>query len=280
MALSQNRGSCHGPSNQAPVWRSSFDIDDLRAAPGRPLGDGTKKQGQAAIDSIIQALREWADKALKRGWHRYVFKHALMTLEAMLRTYTEWGSGACTPSYDQIADAADCSRATVIRHMKMLRSFKVLDWVRRTEATGNKPDEGPPVKQASNAYFFEISRLPIDAQILLRQILKRRGVRLDSHPDRQGSGAVPGRAQRLAHRVANGMRSFLAGGRGRADISDKIDVAAFIRAEDAFFGDIPPSQWAALRHPDDLKAQAAYNRLLGIDASVEIAPDSPPKDKE
>jgi hypothetical protein len=41
----------------------------------------------------------------------------------------------------------------------------------------------------------------------MRQILKRRGVKLEAHPDRQGSGPVPNRAQRLAGRIAKSLSS-------------------------------------------------------------------------
>jgi hypothetical protein len=62
-------------------------------------------------------------------------------------------------------------------------------------------------KAAPNAYFFEISRLPLKAQNWMRQILERRGVKLEAHPDRQGSGPVPNRAQRLAGRIAKSLSS-------------------------------------------------------------------------
>ncbi|HZU64948.1 MAG TPA: hypothetical protein VFF98_14780, partial [Novosphingobium sp.] len=270
-----------------PVWRGSFDVCDLRAQVGRLFGDGSTQQGHAVITAIVETAIAWADKVKEEGKAHQLTTNVIKTLERTLRSFMDFRTGACEASYDLISKAAYFGRITVIRHMKILRDLKWFDWVRRTEPTGNGPKEGPRVKQAANAYFFEISRLPVAAQIHLRQILKRRGIRLDEHPERQGSGPVPNRIQRLASRVSQALSGARGSRRSPAEKAALIDEAAFVRAEMAFFGDIPTDRWAALRHPQDPAAQAAYNARLGIDlcatASTGSSPESPlqnGKDKE
>ncbi|MFD2428215.1 hypothetical protein ACFSUK_08290 [Sphingobium scionense] len=57
--------------------------------------------------------------------------------------------------------------------MRRLKDHGFLNWVRRTEKTGNEPGEGPRVKQATNAYFFDLHRLHKRAQMRLAQLLRK-----------------------------------------------------------------------------------------------------------
>jgi hypothetical protein len=98
----------------------------------------------------------------------------------------------------------------------------------------------------------------------MRQILKRRGVKLEAHPDRQGSGPVPNRAQRLAGRIAKSLSSTVGTIRSHAQRKAQLADAEAVRSEMALMGDIPTHQWAEIRHPGDLVAQEAYNARMGI----------------
>jgi predicted translin family RNA/ssDNA-binding protein len=262
-----------------PVWRGSFDINDERAKVGRPFGDGSIGQSKAVIEAIVKTADRWADHFKEGGKAHALTQNVIKTLFRTLDKLMDYRTGKCEASYEMIMEATGFSRITVIRHMKILRDLKWIDWVRRTERTGNGPKDGPQVKQAANAYFFEISRLPLGAQIELRQKLKKRGIQIEEHPDRKGSGAVPNRVQRLAERAGQALSSVISRGQQKRERAEKMDEAAFIRGEMEFFGDIPTNRWAALHFPDDLAAQEAYNRRLGIDllasASICSAPESP-----
>jgi hypothetical protein len=99
----------------------------------------------------------------------------------------------------------------------------------------------------------------------MRQILKRRGVKLEAHPDRQGSGPVPNRAQRLAGRIAKSLSSTVGTIRSHAQRKAQLQQKPkFVRDEMALIRDIPTHQWAEIRHPGDLVAQEAYNARMGI----------------
>jgi hypothetical protein len=267
---------------EQPVWRGSIDVDDAKAKVGRPFGDGSLHQSLTVIDAIVETADLWANKIKEAGKQHRLSQNALKTMRVIMRKFMDFASGACEPSLDMIMTATGFSRITVIRHLKALRELRWFDWVRRTEKTGNSPKDGPLVKQATNAYFFEISRLPFDAQVHLRQILKRRGVTLNAHRDRRGSGPVPNRVQRIAQKIAKGFRA--ATGIGGRPAQHLVEEAEFARQETAMLGDIPTSQWASLRHPGDDQAQRVYNRRLGIhhvqSASIICSPESPPTEPE
>lgn len=267
-----------------PVWRGSVDIEDDKAKVGRPFGDGSKHQALAVIDAIIETANVWAEKIKEAGKQHRLSQNVLKTLRVTLRRFMDFASGECAPSLEMIMDATGFSRITVIRHLKTLRELNWFDWVRRTEKTGNGPKDGPTVKQATNAYFFEISRLPLEAQIHMRQILKRRGIVIDEHKDRRGSGPVPNRVQRLAQRIASGLQNVTGRSRRPAETKQLLTEAEFIRNEMEFFADVPTDQWAALRHPGDERAQEQYARRLGLDicqsASIRCSLDSPPAEPE
>jgi len=278
-------GSSVVPSTEARVsfWRRTYSIDDARAQVGRAMGDGSKRQGRLVVKMIVEAAMEWFEKL--NGDARRAFSEAMAayrentdptakapepprilrwnlldTLKAVL-SWTHWSTGECNPTYEMITDRATGRRDTVIRHAHILRELGLLDWVRRCKPTGNKKQ---PTQAAPNSYFFEISRAPTELRILILQKLKRCGVTLASHPERLGSGPVPNGTQRLASRLGKTLSGVADVLRGRKDRDEKIAEAAFVRDEMLQMGDIPTDQWAKIRHPGDMAAQAAYNERLGI----------------
>ena len=293
-------GSSCVPAAEAQVrlWRRTYNVNDPRADVGRKLGDGTARQGKIVLSTIIEAAKKWFDAENKeaKASHakaqracvdgrpssqppkRKVLRWNLLNTLAAVLGFTEFKTGECVATYEMIAAAANICRDTVYQHLNTLRRLGLIDWVRRCEPTGNK--EGQRTKAAPNSYFFEITRLPSRVQMLIQQILTRRGVKLEAHPDRTGSGAVPSRAQRIASRMGKTLSQVkdLITGRRRRDA--KLADAEFVNAEMALMGDLPTSQWAAIRHPDDAAAQQAYNARLGIHSlpheSLERPLHSPP----
>jgi len=259
------------------IWRNSYDVDDPRAQVGRPFGDGSPAQSLAVIDAIAATARAWAKESKARGKAHGLTCNMIETLCTILRSCMNFKTGDIEASYNQIVKATTFARDTVNRHIKALREQGWLDWVRRSVKTDNGA-----AATTTNSYFFEISRLPLAAQIHLRQLLHKRGIVLASHPERKGSGGVPSLAQRMAERIAKGCKGVADRLRGQRRTDRLVDDAAFIRAEMALFGDLPTEQWAKLRHPHDAAAQRAYNIRLGIGpSSVLPSPDpvndSPPE---
>lgn len=279
-------GISHQASAEADerFWRCTFDVNDLRAQVGRRFGNGSPSQGKAVVAGIIETALVWFKKVNKEAAAAFAKAKEefarqsdagtdapekptklrddhIGTLRAVLG-FMDFKSGECIATYEMIAKAAGCERKTAIRHLKILRNTGFINWVRRCEATGNT--EGQRVKAAPNSYFFEISHLASEAQIHLRQILKRRGIELAEHPDRKGSGPVPNKAMRLIERMAKGLASAADYVRTRKQRAVKEAEAAAVRAEMQLMGDLPTEKWAEFRHPGDLAAQEAYNARMGI----------------
>jgi hypothetical protein len=273
------RGTVNYRHTDQPVWRGSFDIHDRRADVGRRFGDGSVEQSHRAIDAIIEAITDWAEKIKVPGKPHPLTRNVIKTLEDTLRMCMDFKTGACEATYEIIKKVTQFGRQTVIRHMKILRAYNLFHWVRRTERTGKAPGEGPQVKQAPNSYFFELSTLPHELQIHMRQILKRLKVKIEEHRDRVASIPAPNRAVRLAERLGRTMGKKAGGLRSDAEIADLMAEADFIRGEAEFFGDIPVEQWAALAHPGDPAAQDAYDTRIGFrrntSASTETHLQSP-----
>jgi len=297
-------GAVSVPSTEAQVrlWRRTYNVDDRRADVGRKLGDGSARQGKIVLATIVEAAKTWFDTENKEARAAYadaqrahadaqpgaptpkkrrVLKWNLLNTLGAVLNFVDFKTGECIATYEMIAAAANICRDTVYKHLNILRDLGLIDWVRRCEPTGNKV--GQKVKAAPNSYFFEITRLPSRVQMLIRQILSRRGVKLEAHPDRVGSGAVPNRAQRIASRLGKGLSQAKQLFTGRKHRDAQLSEAAFINAETALMGDVPTSQWAAIRHPDDVTAQHAYNARLGIHSfpheSLEKPLQSPPTER-
>lgn len=254
-------GSIAAKTTAQPVgiWRSTFDVDDLRAQVGRRFGDGSIEQSLDVIEAINKTAMTWAkeNRPEDRSW-LFMF-HAIHTLDAMLRKFMDFKKGTCEATYEMIAAATGFTRATVHRHITALREMGWLDWVRRSV----KAEDGSS-RPTANGYFFEISRLPSAARIHLRQLLKKKGIKMEDHTDRKGSGPTPNRVQRLAERLARGYAGAVERLQAKTHRKTLEAEAAFIRAEMALMGDLATEKWAEVRHPGDLAAQQAYCARLGI----------------
>lgn len=168
-----------GPDRK--VWRRSVDVNDRRARVSRPIGDGTTAGAMAWIDCVLQAVSEWDDAERAKGGARPLGLHGLRVLEALLgrrgKVAIDFRTGRLEPALETIALAARVSKTTVIRALARLKALKILDWIRRTEETGNDGLFGPQRRQVSNAYFFTQEALPARVAQRLRDLLARKRLR-------------------------------------------------------------------------------------------------------
>ena len=97
------------------------------------------------------------------------------------------------------------SPATAVRCLKQFNAHGFIDWIRRTERTGNAPGEGPQVRQVSNAYFFDMTRLPERCFKWLKEKLGRKGKFFDPprYPPKPYMGLRERRAQSTRTRRDN-----------------------------------------------------------------------------
>jgi len=81
---------------------------------------------------IMMYARGWSAKHRQKGQHRGPLTRAFMeVLEALLWGFHNSRDGRCFPSYEAIADRAECNRDTVYEAIKALEFANVLSWVNR-----------------------------------------------------------------------------------------------------------------------------------------------------
>ena len=95
--------------------------------PGRavPLDGNAKARIQAYA-------RAWSGRHRQPGQHKGPITRAFLdVLEALLWGFHNARTGCCFPSYEAIADRAECARSTVAEALKVLEVAGVLSWQHR-----------------------------------------------------------------------------------------------------------------------------------------------------
>jgi hypothetical protein len=150
----KSKGDAENPTDSVRSY--SWDVDDHRAKPGQPIGDGSPQQGWAFRNALVATFQELCcEHKIKRydGPHK-VQDTFLRAFEQMF-TYLDNKSGDFFPSYERIAGDTGLSRSTVIAMVECAEHWGLLCHVRRSE---KKDGVGPSRKQASNAYYFDCER--------------------------------------------------------------------------------------------------------------------------
>jgi len=156
-----------------PVRRNSYDLGDKRADITRKIGNGTKDDRWRHFYSVESALKQWDRHHRVKGKGNPLPYKLLDVLNALM-SCVDGKTGMIDPALSVIASKASCCKDTVVRCLKVAKELGVLDWVRRTEPTGNQPGEGPRVAQATNAYAFTFHRLKNKLREAFRYELDKR----------------------------------------------------------------------------------------------------------
>lgn len=152
------------------VRRDSYDVDDKRADVFRPI-----EHGLAFVDHYLQVFDDWRNLIKRKGEPHALNANCRAVLQTILKRCTDYKTGLCEPSLDALQRLTMLSRATIVQCLRRLCEHGFINWVRRTERTGNLPGQGPLVRQVSNAYFFDMKRLPERAFKWLKEKLRRKG---------------------------------------------------------------------------------------------------------
>jgi hypothetical protein len=117
----------------------------FRKKPGIPLDRNAKAR-------IIAYADGYNAKHRRKGQHRGPITWAfLRVLRAILYGFHNEHTGHCFPSYESIADKADCHRDTVYEAIRALEDSGILDWVNRFDKIYKDRWQ---VVRVSNAYLF------------------------------------------------------------------------------------------------------------------------------
>ncbi len=133
----------------APVRRQSRAVGRCEVGFWRPFDPRDVSRFMLAAERYERAHRERGKRSGPLG------SVGIEVLRELLRL-VDYRTGRLEPSLRCIMGRVKRSRDAVTRALSNLRQAGFLDWLRRWEPTGAKEGEGPPVKQASNAYRLMI----------------------------------------------------------------------------------------------------------------------------
>jgi DNA-binding Lrp family transcriptional regulator len=154
----KQRGDAEHPTD--PVRSYSWDENDRRASPGRPIGDGSSGFFWAFKDALLQAARhEFARQRDEGVGDDPKVQRSYVDVLAAALKFLDKKTGDFFVSYEKIAETAHCSRSTAIKAIRALEDLGIIAHVRRSrdkEATEGVP--GPQKEQAPNGYYFDCER--------------------------------------------------------------------------------------------------------------------------
>src|SRR4051794_19294809 len=113
-----------------------------RRASGAPLyrrgsvfGPPERRKLDRNLVAKLLFLAEALDRRTRaKGMHGGLLKaKGLDVLRALLRRFYSHRDGTCFPSYDAIAEAAGCCRATVAAKLRVLELLGIVETIRRKE---------------------------------------------------------------------------------------------------------------------------------------------------
>jgi hypothetical protein len=169
----KQRGDEHFPTD--PVRAHSWDVDDHRAKPGRPIGDRTAAYFWAWKDALLRTLKHELRRQADEGHGDDVKLHwtAPRVLEAALQ-FCDRRTGDFFVSYQAIASQAKVHPNTAKNAIRALEDWGFLAHVRRSrQREGSEGVAGPQREQAPNAYYFDCeARMPTELWQLLYKTLK------------------------------------------------------------------------------------------------------------
>ena len=118
----------------------------------------------------IQAFaRAWSARNRQAGQHKGPITRAFLdVLQALLWGFHNSRTGICFPSYERIAEKAECARSTVAEALKVLEWAGVLTWqhriaralVRQRDLFGRWSNRWTVIR-TSNAYVFSDPQRPL-----------------------------------------------------------------------------------------------------------------------
>ena len=161
-----------------PVHRNSYNVGEREERFYRPVPKtevGARMRAAQAYDV------QYREKGQRNGPIGHIGIEVLRQLYRMICPRT----GRLDPAINTLAERINRGRTAVFDALAALKAHGFLDWIRRTEPTGNT-GAGPQVKQASNAYRLD---LPAKARALVAKIMRKPPTPVDDEARRASDAA-------------------------------------------------------------------------------------------
>jgi hypothetical protein len=130
-----------------------------------PLDRNAKARIMMRARGFLHRMKDGSEKPKGKAYGELSAKFYAV-LGALLYGFHNAGSGACFPSYEKVAEYADCSRSTFYEAIRALEDLKLLTWenrIVRVTVSGEgvdlfgHPNRRERVFRTSNAYTFNDS---------------------------------------------------------------------------------------------------------------------------
>jgi hypothetical protein len=137
---------------------------------GSRFGEPERRRLDRNLVARILFLAEALDRRTRaKGQHGGLLKaKGLDVLRALLKRFYGYRDGTCFPSYEAIAEAAGCCRATVAAKLRVLERLGIIETVRR-KVVASFTSRAQRVRfdvavQTSNSYTFNFALVDRPAQ--------------------------------------------------------------------------------------------------------------------
>lgn len=152
-----------------PVRRDSRHRGERENRIWRPLGRD-RRQARRFIGAMLQAAEHFDRRGKPVGKKNGPLGHVALEVMRALFRFADWKTGCLEPAIASICEKTRRARSAVVAALARLKAHGFLDWIRRTEPTGNE-GAGPQVRQIPNAYGFDLARLPRAAAAFVKKAI-------------------------------------------------------------------------------------------------------------
>lgn len=135
-----------------PVRRNSYHAGEHEGRLWQRLG-ANNRDARRLIGARMKAAERYDRQHKAPGKKNGPLGHVGLEVLRQLYRIIDFKTGRLDPAIDTVCRSIRRCRSAVVAAMKRLKEHGFLDWVRRTEPTGNE-GAGPQVKQITNAYGF------------------------------------------------------------------------------------------------------------------------------
>mgnify|MGYP003388842918 CR=1 FL=1 len=154
-----------------PVRRNSYNVGEREHTIWKPIGDGSARGGKRFAAAYLSAARNYELRNRKPGKINGPLGFVGLEVLRALLDLVDFRKGTLEPSLDTIMAKVKRSRAAVCSALARLKANGFIDWIRRTEPIEDPEPFGQQVRQASNAYGFDVKRLPREVAGLLKRLV-------------------------------------------------------------------------------------------------------------
>lgn len=140
-----------------PVRRNSYYAGEREGRMWRRLGTNNR-EARRLIGARMLVAERYDRQHKGRGRMNGPLGHIGLEVLRELYRIVDFKSGRLEPAIATICGRIRRCRSAVVAAMARLRKHGFLDWVRRSEPTGNA-GAGPQVRQITNAYGFGVPKI-------------------------------------------------------------------------------------------------------------------------